>query len=1038
MRFLGALAILFAPLLLASYAAADGPANLLANGSFEFGQESPSGWGPFALGGAAWERHGVDGGRSISVTGLGDDASWWAPTVSLNLGPDRVYRLSYWLRRDSETTGGTPIAGLDWVNRDAPAGLDWSERAFCFRTPSLAMSRTTFRLGQWHVKGKVYFDAVTLTPAVALHSRSAEGLFELGEGESITDGRYAASHSLGGYGATDFRCLDRFTARFNTDRWVFSGPSDVVYRHSAGRTRQTEPEVELNVNYWVSGSVVVEASGDGARWTKVGEIGKAGRAAFPVSSELVPAKEMWVRLSSGEGADLQVNGYTYRCRLPEADPELSLTGSTSYLAVTKQEPDLDVAVESVGDLRPGGHNSVELVITNRGPRRLLNVTTSLEPKGRVVYATAERLPFATGAVRRVKAEYELRATGRQILTIRCIDAATEQSIWEGEVGFTVAPLYDADGGWLLTERKELQVWWCEPERKVSRHRPPPTAIADALRIEAAANEYEAAQLVLTRRDARPPVQITAGDLVADLGARIPAGEVEIRQVEYVHVSQPTDELGVVDDWPDPLPPHAAPVELDRDQNYPFWVTVHVPSGTPKGLYRGKLHVTSATVSLDIPIEVNVWGFELPRETHLRSGFGLSPWLIKRYQNLETDEEMRQVLHLYLQSFAEHRVAPYSVGRPVKLDWETGWRAGLYPKLDFTEFDEDAHFALDELGFNSFVIRLEGLGGGTYLSRRPGRIGEFEQGSPEYELSFARYARALQDHLEQKGWLKKGYVYWFDEPEEKDFDFVREGMELIHRAAPKITRLLTTHPSAKLYGAVDLWCLPTYTLKPEEVRARHLAGEEIWWYLCTAPKAPYFTLFLDHYGTEIRLWGWETWKHGLDGLLVWETTYWTSEQAYPDSLQNPWQDAMSWQSWYRLKPGEKAPWGNGDGRFLYPPNRDPGNDATLRSGEAPSLRSTSKAKYLEGPIPSIRWELLRDGIEDYEYLWLLKQEIARLKQAGAPPDAYREAELLLEVPPEICASLTEFTTTPEPIHAHRAKVAEAIEQLRARQQALPLR
>ena len=990
-----------------SSAARDGPANLLANASFELGQQSPSGWAPFALGGAAWEIGGADGLRSVSVTGLGEDASWWAPTVSPDLAPDRVYRLSYWLRRDSETSGGTPIAGLDWVNRDAPAGLDWSERAFCFRTPSLAMSRTTFRLGQWHVKGKVYFDGVTLQPAVAIHSRPRETPFELGQGENIAGGRYVATHQLGGYGSNDARFLDHFTARFNSDRWVFSGPSEVVYRHSVMRTRQTEPEVELNVNYWVSGSVVVEASRDSESWTAIGKIGKAGGAAFPIPSELVPAKEMWVKLSSGEGADLQVNSYTYRCRLPDTDPELSLTGSTSYLAVTKQEPDLDVAVESVGDLRPGGRNVVELVITNRGPRRLLNVTTSVGPKGRVMYATAERLPFAPGATRRVQADYELRASGRHVLTIRCTDTATDQPIWEGEIRFSVAPLYDADGGWLLSEAGELQVWWCEPERKVSRHRPPPTAMADAVRIEAAANEYEAAQLVLTLQGALASVRITADGLVADSGAKIPASEVEIREVGYVHVSHATDDLGVVDDWPDPLPLHTAPVEMDRDQNYPFWVTVHVPPGTPKGLYRGNLHVTSETLSLDIPMEVNVWGFELPRETRLRSGFGLSPRLIRRYHNLETDEEAREVHRLYLESFAEHRVAPYSVGRPMKLEWENGPGAGLYPKLDFTEFDEDAHFALDELGFNSFVIRLEGLGGGTYLSRRPGRIGEFEQSSPEYELSFARYAQALQDHLQQRGWLQKGYVYWFDEPEEKDFDFVREGMELIHRAAPKITRLLTTHPHAKLYGAVDLWCLPTYTLRPEEVRGRQLVGEEIWWYLCTGPKAPYFTLFLDHYGTEIRLWGWETWKYRLDGLLVWETTYWTSEQAYPDSLQNPWQDAMSWQSWYELKPGEKAPWGNGDGRFLYPPSRDPGSD---------------KTKYLEGPIPSIRWELLRDGIEDYEYLWLLKGEIERLGAHGYAP--------LLEVPPDVCTSLTEFATTPGPIHAHRAKVAEAIERLRA--------
>ena len=81
-----------------------------------------------------------------------------------------------------------------------------------------------------------------------------------------------------------------------------------------------------------------------------------------------------------------------------------------------------------------------------------------------------------------------------------------------------------------------------------------------------------------------------------------------------------------------------------------------------------------------------------------------------------------------------------------------------------------------------------------------------------------------------------------------------------RGRDLLTRMLTEHPTPALHGAVDLWCIPTYMLDEESVRARQAAGEEIWWYLCTGPKAPYFTLFLDHYGTEMRLWLWETWPH----------------------------------------------------------------------------------------------------------------------------------------------------------------------------------
>jgi hypothetical protein len=123
--------------------------------------------------------------------------------------------------------------------------------------------------------------------------------------------------------------------------------------------------------------------------------------------------------------------------------------------------------------------------------------------------------------------------------------------------------------------------------------------------------------------------------------------------------------------------------------------------------------------------------------------------------------------------------------------------------------------------------------------------------------------------------------------------------------------------------------------------------------------------------------------------------------------------MSWTSGYGLDRGERRPWGNGDGRFLYPPNTDPVNDTV---------------KYFEGPVPSIRWELLRDGIEDYEYFWLLREQIERLKASGADPSAFQSEEALLDVPEDVCSDLTHFATTPDPIHRHRAKLAAAIEKL----------
>jgi hypothetical protein len=71
--------------------------------------------------------------------------------------------------------------------------------------------------------------------------------------------------------------------------------------------------------------------------------------------------------------------------------------------------------------------------------------------------------------------------------------------------------------------------------------------------------------------------------------------------------------------------------------------------------------------------------------------------------------------------------------------------------------------------------------------------------------------------------------------------------------------------------------------------------------------------------------------------------------------------------------------------------------------------------------------LREGVEDYEFLHLLRD---RLTQRRATLDAatVKRIEALLDVPPAVTRDMTTFTTDPAPIYARRAEVARAIEEL----------
>jgi hypothetical protein len=346
------------------------------------------------------------------------------------------------------------------------------------------------------------------------------------------------------------------------------------------------------------------------------------------------------------------------------------------------------------------------------------------------------------------------------------------------------------------------------------------------------------------------------------------------------------------------------------------------------------------------------------------------------------------------------------------------REKLQVKLDFTAWDKAMEQAIDRYKFNSFRLGIPGMGSGTFHSRRDPELLGFGADTPYYHVLFHSYCTRMQEHLRQKGWLDEAYVYWFDEPDPKDYAFVNNGFAKLKAAAPEINRMLTEQVEPGLVGGPNIWCPISNQYQHEPAEQRRGQGEKFWWYVCTGPKAPYCTLFIDHPGTELRVWLWQTWQRKIEGILVWQSNYWTSGAAYPDRdhPQNPYEDPMGWQSGYSTADGQKRAWGNGDGRFVYPPvaaaNGNPGRPV------------------LDGPVDSIRWEMLRDGIEDYEYLVMLKR---LMETKGAKLDATQKAQYatLLEVPADITKDMTTFTKDPAAIESHRDRVARAISTLSGR-------
>jgi hypothetical protein len=681
------------------------------------------------------------------------------------------------------------------------------------------------------------------------------------------------------------------------------------------------------------------------------------------------------------------------------------------VAVEEADPRLQVRVADLGEGRPGGDNRVLFEVQNdTGEPLAVRPTVRIAGARGAGESTGPETVVSPGRAT-VSAPYELPGAGTYGLEL----SLGPQVRYRARSELNLPTLHETGYGQVLPgSTPAVGLWWASSGWKVSQQRALPSERGGCIRISAAQDETEAAQLVVRPGADLQGLTAAAGGLQGPSGATIPGAAVEVLRVRYVEVANPTDQTGAAAPWPDPLPPFSGPIDVPAGVNQPLWVRVHVPPETAAGVYRGQIRLAAQEFQAEVPLEVEVFAFRLPERMSCTTAFGFSPGEVFRYQKLDTAEQRRAVLDRYLEDFARHRISPYD---PAPVDpIQASWSEDLQPVFVWDAWDAAMARAIDALHFNSFSLHVEGLGGGTYQDRNEPELNGFAESTPEYQRGFRAYVQGLERHLREKGWLDEAYVYWFDEPEPKDYEFVMKGFGKLRDSAPGIRRMLTEQPEPALAGGPNIWCPVTSAYEPRAAQERQRAGDAVWWYVCTEPKAPYAGLFLDHPGTEMRVWLWQTWKYQVQGILVWQTNYWTSEAAYPDRPQNPYADPMSWVSGYSNAAGVRQEWGNGDGRFLYPPERAAGAD--------------HDGPVLDGPVDTIRWEMLRDGVEDYEYFAILRR-LLESRGAGLAPEDRRAYEELLLVPQAVAADMTRFTHDPAPLESHRQALARAIEALSGR-------
>ena len=590
----------------------------------------------------------------------------------------------------------------------------------------------------------------------------------------------------------------------------------------------------------------------------------------------------------------------------------------------------------------------------------------------------------------------------------------QKQAWVCRVG--LAQKNSANTSYRLRSNGNFDAWFAETTVKLTPNTPAPSNSARAIKISSAKNEKQSFQIVLKPKRPFKFRGIRASTFKSGRN-KIAASNVSFYALDYVPItkSSPITPIEYKGMLADPLVAVETKKLSAMDGNHALWVTVNTPAGTPAGIYKGAITIKGSQ-AMNIPVELEVYDFELPQFSPFRTSWGGSHFTkpypgtrdIPDYHGLSSKKDVKKLVRKYYDMMAENKCYPHNAAQysEIGMKWSKppqGYnvdKPGNYFKLydwDFTEFDRDLEHYIDELKVNAFTLvhtnpsviqRFKHLPGKevTPYRRDAGHISldwqTFREGTTVgynkrekdtfIEISRDQYDRLLLDfygtiakNLEQHGWLDYACIL-VDETHYRGFEEFLHFLRLM-KSDPLTARIkimwTIQDPAAFTYklnpdddqyafnGLIDIYMpeaqenyqrwekyyFTDYDIEP--------AREKLWTYVTHTTRVA-----IDSPGINNRAFALDVFNAGGRGYLCWASFMW-DKAGTGNQTDNPW-----------LYPWTR--WANGAMSYFYPPRKD-----------GPAARPDWTI------VPSLRLMTFREGVDDYEYAYMLEQLVAEAEANG---------------------------------------------------------
>lgn len=472
----------------------------------------------------------------------------------------------------------------------------------------------------------------------------------------------------------------------------------------------------------------------------------------------------------------------------------------------------------------------------------------------------------------------------------------------------------------------------------------PAANATAIEVHGAAGEIVSAQAAI-RSHVKLEKAVAAVSALAGDDGRIPSSSVHTHWQRFIEITRnsahvPEDELVAVAPAkiPDPFW-EGTRRDIPADFTQPVWIEVDIPLGCPAGDYSGEFEVRWEGGHASLPLRVHVYDFSMPTARHLYvTNWFTFPGIPYRDQMQTGSEEYWDLARKFAQIIGRHRQNVFRTW----LSWvEFSYQPQKGFSGDFSRFDRWCETFFDTGCFDRMEIWGAGrrVGGHATDDARI-EMADFRVSAPDgvtltKEQKFKGVLSTLDRHLQEKGWANKAMIHITDEPFQPAVESYREVADAVHEAAPNLKTIEAIE--AEGFGdSLDIWVpkLSHLNLWWDNFQREKERGAEMWFYTCCHPQGRYPNRFLDQSLVAVRILHWINYLYDLDGYLHWGLNHFATDQPFTE-------EALS------------GPHPLGDHAMMYP-----GSD---------------------GPMGSLRWSAMRDGIQDFEYLWLLTRRLEKLKR-----------------------------------------------------------